>query len=71
MGPGSQHLCIIKEEIFNLKKSVTEDTDEKGSNNTNTGKAGKGARLSWGLAPTGELISLRELQHLDGLEMQT
>lgn len=44
---------------------------KKGSNNTNTGKVGKGARLSWGLAPTGELIGLRELQHSDGLEMQT
>ena len=71
MGPGSQHLCIIKEEIFNLKKSVTEDTDEKGSNNTNTGKVGKGAeRLSRGCSGpvAGELVCLRELQHIDGLK---
>ena len=50
MGPGSQHLCIIKEGIFNLKKSVTVDTDEKGSNNTNTGKVGNRASFSRELA---------------------
>lgn len=65
---GFQHLCTMKE--FLKKKSITEDTNQKGSNNTNIWEVGKGAQpLSRGCsAPgtgsaAGELICLRELQH--------
>lgn len=42
---GSQHLCTMKEGILKKKKkkSITEDTNQKGSNNTNIGEGGKGA----------------------------
>lgn len=71
---GFQHLCTMKEELFKKKKSITEDTNKKGSNNTNIGEVGRGAEpLSRGCsAPgtgsaAGELICLREPQHLEEL----
>ena len=76
MGPQALSTCAQwKEESFFKKKSITEDTNEKGSNNTNTGKVGKGAEPhSRGCSAPGtgpaaeELICVRELQHLDGLQ---
>lgn len=38
----SQHLCTMKKEI--LKKDITEDINQKGSNITNIGKVRKGAQ---------------------------
>lgn len=70
---GSQHLCTMKEGIFKKKKKK-QDTNEKGSNNTNIGEVGKGAEpFSRGCSAPGtgpaarKLTCLRELQHLDGL----
>ena len=70
MGPQALSTCAQwKKE--SLKTKVTEDTDEKGSNNTNIGKVGKGAEhLSRGCSGpvAGKLVCLRELQHTDGLK---
>ena len=51
MGPQALSTCAQwKKE--SLKTKVTEDTDEKGSNNTNIGKVGKGAELPGPLQST-------------------